>query len=328
MTQPTASERDLPRLPQLETAWASSGAPGAALGLIRDGRLAEVRLLGTTCPTDGRPIDATTSFDGASLSKPVVARWTAELARDGALDLDTPIALPPELVGAAPDARLAEITPAMLLSHCAGFPNWRPPGEPLRLLADPGTRIVYSGEGFEYLLAWLRQERGADTVDRELAAALARWEMADSSFTDADDHATRRAAGHTATGERIERVARPVARAAGSLHTSLDDYARFVCTTMWGPDPAAQAVRELMVEVRVAADESARTIGWGAAATATGTVLWQHGDNPGFKHLVGVRPEAGSGVIALTNGDGGVAVIRAAAAAIGVPARHLDGSST
>jgi len=319
---------DLPRLAALETVWASSGAPGAALGLIRDARLAEVRLLGTTGDGDGWPIDATTAFDGASLSKPVIARWTAELARDGGLDLDAPIALTPELVGAAPDARLAEITPAMLLSHCAGFPNWRPPGEPLRLLADPGTRIVYSGEGFEYLLAWLRQERGADAVDRELAAALARWGMADSSFTDADDRATHRATGHTASGDRIERVARPVARAAGSLHTSLDDYARFVCSTMWGPDPAARAVRELMVNVRVAVDESARTIGWGAAATTAGTVLWQHGDNPGFKHLVGVRSEGGDGVIALTNGDGGVAVICAVAAAIGIPARHLDGSST
>ncbi len=43
----------------------------------------------------------------------------------------------------------------MVLSHTAGFPNWRPGGEeregPLPLLFGPGSRFGYSGEGVFYL---------------------------------------------------------------------------------------------------------------------------------------------------------------------------------
>jgi hypothetical protein len=58
----------------------------------------------------------------------------------------------------------------------------------------------------------------------------------------------------------------------------------------------------------------ARTLGWGWWARDDGTaVLWQNGDNPGFKHLVMVAPEAGEATILLTNGEGGEAITDQAA---------------
>jgi hypothetical protein len=50
-----------------------------------------------------------------------------------------------------------------------------------------------------------------------------------------------------------------------------------------------------------------------------GSVLWQHGDNSSYKHIVAVRPDPGDGVIALTNSDSGVTFTREIGARYGVP---------
>src|SRR6185295_2724162 len=101
--------------------------------------------------TTGRPVDPRTIFEAASISKPIVALGALDLVRRGALSLDTPLdAYLPEPYLPV-DRRASTITARMVLGHTTGFPNWRPRGEPLALLRDPGTRFGYSGEGYVYL---------------------------------------------------------------------------------------------------------------------------------------------------------------------------------
>lgn len=297
--------------------------PGSIVGWIADGALSRCEQSGTTAAV-GAAVGAATVFDAASLSKPVVARWAIELSLRGELELESPIDLDPAAVGAEPDPRLREITPAMVLSHSTGFPNWRQPGQPLRLLAAPGERIVYSGEGFEYLLAALRLERGATRVEAELEGLLARLRMHDSSFVRGRGE---EALGHTDAGELAGVAERRPLRAAGSLHTSVADYVRFVAASFWPAegDEEGEAVRRLMSEAYIRRGGDARTIGWAEATTAAGPVLWQNGDNPGFKHVVCVQPQGRAGVIALTNADSGIALVRDVCRQLGVPRRHWDG---
>jgi hypothetical protein len=58
-------------------------------------------------------------------------------------------------------------------------------------------------------------------------------------------------------------------------------------------------------------DTHGRSLGWGTVRTSAGQVAWQHGDNLGFKHIVGLRRQ-GDGVLVFTNGDAGQALCREA----------------
>jgi hypothetical protein len=52
----------------------------------------------------------------------------------------------------------------------------------------------------------------------------------------------------------------------------------------------------------------------GHTVSTGGPILWQHGDNDGFKHIAAARPDRGDAIIVLTNGDSGWAVVRDLAA--------------
>jgi CubicO group peptidase (beta-lactamase class C family) len=304
------------------------GPPAFVFGRIEGGHLVESRSGGSEYRDGSVPIAADAPFEAASLSKPVITRWVLELAAAGAIDLEAPIDLDPAAVGAEPDPRLAAITPAMVLSHCTGLPNWRADGQPLRLVAGPGEKITYSGEAFEYLLAALRRQLGERQVEADLAALLDRLGMVESSFADEDGRPHRPSVdGHSVAGQVIRPQPRPVARAAGSLHTTVLDYARFLRASLWPADDdrIGQAACRAMAELRVGVDEDGRTMGWASTNTAAGPLLWQNGDNPGFKHLVAVRPDSGEGVVLLTNGDTGLLLVREVATAMGIPPRHRDG---
>ncbi len=48
-----------------------------------------------------------------------------------------------------------------------------------------------------------------------------------------------------------------------------------------------------------------RALGWAVASKGHGEILWQHGDNPGYKHLAAFNPGTGDAVVVMTNGDCG-----------------------
>ena len=254
-------------------------------------------------------MSARTTFDAASLTKPFFARYVLELAVAGELDLHAPTASDVDLLefGAAPDPRLEEITPAMVLAHHTGFPNWAPEGEPLRLVANPGETYIYSGEGFQLLLKALQNRRGSEVVLAELEGLLRRCGMTRSSFIDKSGRDLDRATPHDAGGRPLPLRPRTKVGAYGNLDTCLDDYLNFVKSTFWGD--AASGVRGLLTDSYAVLPDGGRTLGWGWWPGGEGRrVLWQNGDNPGFKHLVLVAPSAGQAVVVFTNGDSGLTI--------------------
>ncbi|TDU84087.1 CubicO group peptidase (beta-lactamase class C family) [Kribbella voronezhensis] len=285
----------------------------------------------------GRPMTSAAVFDSASLTKPLFAWYVLELAASGELDLYAPIAIDYATLGAAEDPRLGRITPAMVLSHQTGLPNWRPDGEPLRLVATPGEQVVYSGEGFQLLLKTLQNERGADTVAAELQDLLDRFGMTGSSFVDppagagssfvdppagagssfvdppagaagSDGGSTGYAVAHDADGRPLARRARERIGAYGTLDVTLPDYAKFLESAFWGWDSVSARRIRALTTGPYGVPQGGRTLGWGCWSRADGTiVLHQNGDNPGYKHLALVDPAAGEAVVALTNGEGGLA---------------------
>ena len=180
---------------------------------------------------------------GASLTKTVFAYTVLQLADEGKLDLDKPIAamlakpLPEygnldaygnwgDLAG---DPRWAKITPRHVLTHSTGFANfhWDEPDEKLRIHFEPGRRYDYSGEGMMLLQFGLEQGLGLnmdEEMDRRVFRPLG---MTKTSLKWRADFAADLADGWRADGTVELHDERSRVRAAGSMDTTIADMARF-----------------------------------------------------------------------------------------------------
>ncbi len=125
--------------------------PGLSIALVKDADLFWAQGFGVKSTLSGEAVTTETVFSAQSLSKPAFAYAALRMCQTGLLDLDTPMAdyLPEPYLPDEP--RLKSITMRHVLSHTAGFPNWRPNGQALRLMFNPGERFSYSGEGYVYL---------------------------------------------------------------------------------------------------------------------------------------------------------------------------------
>ena len=106
---------------------------GVGIALFRDGNIAYLQAYGLRDTEKKLPLTTDSVMTSASLSKAAFATVVMRLVQQGKLDLDKPIyeylpkALPeyPRYADLAGDPRYKKITLRMLLSHTAGFPNWR-----------------------------------------------------------------------------------------------------------------------------------------------------------------------------------------------------------
>jgi CubicO group peptidase (beta-lactamase class C family) len=149
----------LAAVPRYLAAEVDSGAfPGAVVAVGQHGRLALLAAVGRYGQSDPRPVDSTTVYDLASLTK-VVGLTTAVmlLARDRVIDLDAPVQrYVPAFQGRWKD----RVTVRHLLTHSSGLPAWRPLyveattragafalTDTTPLTAEPGARTIYSDLG-------------------------------------------------------------------------------------------------------------------------------------------------------------------------------------
>ena len=100
------------------------------------------------------PIIPSTVFEGASLSKPLIAYAALKLCEKGILDLDTPIItyMNANDLNSITIPHLSAVTLRHILSHTSGFPTRNlKKGDLLKLEFVPGSQFAYSGESFRYL---------------------------------------------------------------------------------------------------------------------------------------------------------------------------------
>lgn len=158
---------------QVDTAY-----PGAVVAVGRHGRLALLAAVGQYGTNDPRPVDPSTVYDLASLTK-VIGLTTAcmMLVSEGRLDLDAPVQrYLPEFRGRDKD----RVTIRHLLTHSSGLPAWRPLFREARdrrsalALVDttpldtvPGARFVYSDLGAIVLMQVVERITG-ERIDRYL----------------------------------------------------------------------------------------------------------------------------------------------------------------
>ncbi|HUF48996.1 MAG TPA: serine hydrolase domain-containing protein [Vicinamibacterales bacterium] len=341
----TPRDQSAPGIPEIERLiqklMADAGVPGASIAVVRDGRLAWRRAFGVRDAVSRVPVDDDTIFAVASVSKTVFAYAAMNLCDKGVLGLDTPLVHYARARFLDGDPRLDRITTRHALSHTSGLQNWRSGDAPLRIHFEPGDKHLYSGEGYFYLQSVITDLRGrrdpttcerfeADVevcgtdVDTYLRTNLLEpFGMRNSGYLWTDDGRRRAARAHAPDGTPLEAGGASTAAlaryaAAGGLHTTATDYAKFLIEVI-DPGPAdafrlSKSSRDEMIRPHVKVDGSSSwALGWQVRHTPTGDLIQHQGGQGGVQAFTAASPARRSGYVILTNSANGMQVFYAPA---------------
>jgi len=293
--------------------------PGTSIAVLNQGEVVYQRNLGVTDWENKTPITATTTFEAASLSKPIFAYFMLKLAEQGQIDLDAPLYTYMDHPGFDEDAKPAykTITPRMVLCHSAGLPNWvnGQNGELLSLAFPPGEGFSYSGEAYQWLAAGVgtHLELGWSLPFDSLFRATVTLPlgMEHTSFTWSDYHAANKSKAHIGTEVRA-RDFQPKSVGAGySLHSSAAEYALFIREMIKGSLLSETWKAEMLREQNPIPEnnptyETGQTgwsLGFAIKPTEYGTRYLHTGNNPGFMSYTCFYPESGFGLVVFLNCD-------------------------
>jgi CubicO group peptidase (beta-lactamase class C family) len=302
-------ERLIPKLME------ETRVPGVSVALIKDAKLHWRRGFGVKDRDSKVPIDNNTVFEAASVSKTVFAYAAMKLCEKGVIGLDTPLTRYTSERFLEGDARLDLITARQVLSHTSGFQNWRSDEKPLKIHFAPGERYLYSGEGYNYLQSIMTNRTGQPIEAYMKANLFVPFGMASSGYIWNDRFENYAARPHDVDGKSLDnrkRTAADAARyaAAGDLHTTPSDYARFLIEIINPKKSDAFRLRKEslkeMIRPQVKVDDSKSwALGWEIQHTKRGDFIQHGGNNKGFHAYASASVEGKSGFIIMTNGDNG-----------------------
>jgi CubicO group peptidase (beta-lactamase class C family) len=291
------------------------------------------------------PIRTSTNFYGASLSKAVFGVLVMKLVEEGVLDLDKPLQeyLPKPIYAYTPtkkwhddfrdleqDTLYKKITARMALAHTSGFPNWRwyEEDKKLKVKHTPGTRYLYSVEGMVYLQVVLEYMTGKGLEELAQEKVFSPLGMKQTSYTWQPRFEEDYVLGHNTTGELYEKDKDNEARSASTLETTPDDYTLFIegvlqhkilkpasTKEMFSPQIRIITVQQFgpLSERDTTANDAINLsygLGWGLLQSPHGTGAFKEGHGDGFQHYTIIFPEAGTGIILLSNSDNAESIFK------------------
>jgi len=298
--------------------------PGVSIAWIQNHEVVWLGQYGVKVAGERDPVVADTTFEAASMSKPVFAYLCVQQLQAGRVDLDTPLVT--YLGSPYPQAGDGHelMTLRHALSHSGGMPNWRPGGRrgagPIPQLFAPGTDFTYSGEGMWFAQQALEKHLGIrldEWAQRDLLGPLG---MRDSSYVWRDAYQTQAARGHNRQGTRVEGNSGIYRQpnAAFSLYTTPADFAKYMIEMMRADRSAAHSInaewRDVMLSpiTRTTRDQIDRGVakdgpvyfglGWRIEETPLGRKVMHTGSNAaGFRCFSEFDPATGNGVVIMTN---------------------------
>lgn len=289
------------------------GIPGFSLVYIHNGAVAESYALGLRSAEEAAAVNEATVFSAASLSKPVFAYALLQLADEGRLDLDRPLAEYYHYPDLADQPGYRKITARHLLSHTSGLPNWRFFG-PFEFAFPAGTAFSYSGEGYVWLSRVVEEITGQSTEAFIRERVFLPLGMERSSFIWPDHLEDNFAWPHDHRSRSFPPPRPQQSNVAYSLQTTAADYGRFMLALLKKEGLEKRTFDELYrPQPGSHPDSTRRDLAWGLgiglAETAAGTSFWQWGDNGTFRGLVVGYPETGDGLVYFTNSRHGLSVM-------------------
>lgn len=204
----------------------------------------EIDAFGVTSRNSPTEVTEETIFEAASLSKPVFAYIVLKMAERGEIDLDKPLIeilnekfgeghqnaqYGPPFPGIRDHENYKMLTPRMLLAHQAGLPNefGRPIGPPeYNFISNANQGFDYSGEAYRFLMEVVDKLVDPKSVEDLAQEEFSKLGMNNSSFLRPDT--SNIAIGHHLNGETDNRQHFFGIHPAGSLHTTPEDYVKFL----------------------------------------------------------------------------------------------------
>ena len=286
--------------------------PGISLALIEGDRIAYSETFGYKDITTHEEVDKNTIFEAASLTKPVVAYCAMKMVEDGKLDLDKPLYQYLEYPPVANDERYKMITTRLVLSHATGFPNWRKDrsSDQMKMKFEPGSKFGYSGEGFVYLQKVMEKLEGKDlsTIVEEWVFRPLQMKHSSLVFPDTKNYAT----GHNSKNEPNQKYKPSSPNAAYSLHTTSEDYAKFLVELMQPHLIRKESISQ-MTSQQILMNSEDPSLGWGLGlginTTATDRYFWHWGDNGVFRAFFIFSPKQEKGFVYFTNSENGLSIV-------------------
>ncbi len=306
---------------------------GVGIAILNDDKVVYLKTYGLRDKEKHLPLTPDSVMTAASLTKPAFATMVMQLVHERIIGLDKPVYeyLPkpmpeyPAYKDLADDQRYREITMRMLLDHTSGFPNWRrfTDDKKLRIYFSPGSRFAYSGEGI--VLAQMVVETVTGKSVNELMnervfqpLGMTRTGMVSEERFE-DDHAI----GYDEQGKTLGLERREIGNAAGSMQTTLRDYARFVQAVLSGGILDTKS-RDLMLSPQIQimskhefpslSTETTTAnrpidlsygLGWGLYQTRYGKAFFKEGHDEGWRHYIVCFDRPKTGILIMTNSSNG-----------------------
>jgi len=286
--------------------------PGLAIAILNGDDVVYLHAFGYRNVAAREPLTVNTAMAGASFTKVVFAHLVMQLVEERRIDLDRPVheylGKPiPQFAGyrdLAGDERWRRITARMLLSHTSGFPNWRrfTDDGKLRIFFEPGSRFAYSGEGIDLLQLVVEQITGRPAGDLIQERVFDRFSMRRTGMVWRPGSEGDFATGYDEAGKPLGHERRARADAAGSMNTTISDFARFLQAVVRA-EGMAPATKELMLgpQVRIRSKQEFPTLadaptsandpirlsyglGWGLFWTPYGKAFFKEGHDDGWEN--------------------------------------------
>lgn len=303
-----------------------NNVPGLVIAIIEGNEIILKKGYGFADVENNTPVTSNTGFNIGSISKTITAWGVMKLVESGKVDLDEPMEnylsrwkIPES------EFDKNKVTVRNILSHTAGlsvhgYPGFPPDAElptleqslngengpvrenaPVKLVHEPDTKFKYSGGGFTILQLLIEEVTGipfSEYMDQTIFSPL---EMNHTSFTISPDVLEFSATPYDEEGNEIY-LERFTAKAAAGLHTTLDDFMKFVQENLQGNTVLNRETVSMMMKP-VPVTKNMYGLSYRMMKVGPYQLAGHAGSNDGWESAFFLHPPTNSGIIMFSNGS-------------------------